>query len=263
MISDLIDHYTLEAHAVQHNRPWTAVEHSYLEQNLRFQTCAQIAEHLGRSQNALKIRGVRQQIPAPSKHPGYYTGNQVACILRVDIHSIMRLHELGLLKMHVLPGERHIMQISRIGLWVWAINPEHWIYFKPGRVRDVRLRRLIELRRQRWGDEWWTTGQIARYYGLACSNSVEAAIKRIHLPAVKWGNWYVKKSNALAHPFFARKGRPGTPRGNWTARGDAFLLKARDEWRLQWVVIGRLMKWPEKTAMYRYKTLTNPQHPRV
>ena len=206
-ISDLIDHCVVEAHAKQYARPWTADEHAYVEQNQRFKTDRQLGEHLGRSPEAVKIHKVREQIPAPSKYPGYYTGQQTAKLLCVDIHSIMLLHERGLLKMHVLPGPRHILQISRISLWVWAINPNHWIYFKPARVRDARLRRLIELRRRRWEDEWWTTGQVAEYYGLACSNSVEAAIKRGQLPAVKWGNWRIKKSDALAHPFFLASAR--------------------------------------------------------
>ena len=72
-------------------RRWLATEDEFLRKNLGRLTYSGIGEHLGRSTYAVKIRQVRQLIPAMSKRPGWYTGNQVACILGVDIHNIMML----------------------------------------------------------------------------------------------------------------------------------------------------------------------------
>ncbi len=211
-----------------------------------------MAQHLGRSPQAVKIAQVRRRIPAPSKRPGFYTANQAARILGIDVHCITELARRGLIRFDTLPGPRAIRQIAHVSLYVWAINPKNWIYFKPERVRDPRLRRLIGQRAQRWGDEWWTTGQAAEYFGLANSNSVTAAIYRGKLPAVRWGNWYVKRSDVLACHFVPKKGHAGYA---WSARADAFLLKARNEWRLTFAAIGRLMKWSARLVEYRYRVL--------
>lgn len=77
----------------------------------------------------------------------------------------------------------------------FAVNPENWIYFKPEHVKDPYLKRLIQMRRARWPDEWWRIGQVAAYYGV----SVVAVNKCIHdgrLPATRWGNWWIKRSDA-------------------------------------------------------------------
>jgi hypothetical protein len=234
-------------------RAWTPDELDYLRGNLHRIGCAGVGQALGRTAAAVKVIQVRRQIAAASKRPGYYTANQAARILGVDIHSLSRLEELGLIHFDVLPGKRAIRQISRVSLWVWAIHPDHWIYFKPARVRDPRLRRLIALRQAKWGDAWWTTGQVAAYYGLAISNTVDMAIYRGRLSARKWGNWYVKKSDALAYHFTPGKGKSGYA---WSPRADAFILLAHDEWGLSWSAIGRLMKWPPQRCIYRYKVLT-------
>jgi hypothetical protein len=252
-IAALIDFAVRTSHDGQ-RRYWTREEESFLRRNLGRMTFRQIGVRLGRSENAVKIKQVRRQIPVPSKRPGFYTGNQVARILCVDIHCIILLHKRGLLKFAVLAGERRILQISQVSLWVWAINPMNWIYFKPHRVRDQRLRRLIELRQAMWDDEWWTPGQVARFYGLVTSNTVNQAIRRGQLPATRWGNWWIKRSDALNRPFYPGKGR-STGKDHWPPRADAFILRARDELRLPYAVIGRMMKWPEKRVMYRYYTL--------
>ena len=240
-------------------RAWSEDELDYLRGNLHRVGCAGVGQALGRTPAAVKVIQVRRQIAAASKRPGWYSANQAARILGVDIHSLSRLEELGLIHFDVLPGKRAIRQISRISLWVWAIHPDHWIYFRPTRVRDPRLRRLITLRQAKWGDEWWTTGQVAAYYGLASSNTVDMAICRGRLPAQRWGNWYVRRSDALSYHFTPGQGKVCKA---WSKRADAFILLARDEWRLPdgsrglpWADIGRLMKWPPQRVAYRYGLL--------
>lgn len=238
-------------------RRWTRQEEKFLQENLHRLTFEEIGQRLGRTANALKIRQVRREIPVKSKRPGYFTGHMVSKILCVDIHSVMEWQRRGIMKLDVLPGERRIMSISRLSLWVWAINPKNWIYFKPERVRDPRLRRLIELRRQKWGDAWWTTGQVAEYAGLASSNSVEAAIMRGKLRGVKWGNWRVLKSDALAYPW--RIGKGSNVKYTWSDSADDFLLRARDEMGLSYMAIGRMMKISGEIVRLRYLRLKNGQ----
>lgn len=254
MSSALIDFAIGQATGREHHRPWTPDEDAYLSSQIGRLTLAQIGEAIGRSENAVKVRQVRKQLPSASKRPGRYTGHQAGHILGLDIHAVCALHRRGILRFDVLPGEKGILSIRRVSLWVWAVNPEHWIYILPARVRDVRLRRLIELRAARWDDEWWTTGQVERYYGLAGSTTVTAAIHRGRIPARRWGNWWIKRSDALAHPF--RTGKGMTTGYDWSVRGDEFLLRAHDEWGLTYAAIARLMKWPEKRVTYRYYCLT-------
>ena len=256
----MMDTSSLVAFAVSeagevYKRIWQDWELEFVERNIGHMPLAEIGDRLGRSENAVKICQVRQRIAAPSKKPGYYTGHGVAKLLRVDIHSVCEWHRRGILVFHILPGPRQIMRISRIRLWMFAINPEHWIYFKIERVRDPKLRRLIELRRERWGDEWWTTQQVADHYGLVSSNSVHAAIERGQIPAVRWGNWRVKRSDALAHRMYPGKGEGRRHCGFSTPRADAFLIKARDDWGLQYQVIAKMMKWKLKRVEYRYHRL--------
>jgi hypothetical protein len=251
-LSALLDTIVASACAPMPIRAWTTGDLAFLEDNLPVLGYAGVAQRLGRTMNAVKIIQVRRQIPAPSRRPGFYTCQQAARILGVDIHALSRLERRGEIRFVTLPGVRAIRQISRVSLWVWAIHPNHWIYFKPARVKDIRLRRLIALRQARWGDAWWTTGQVAEHYGVANSNTVTAAIYRGRLKAVRWGNWYVKRSDALGCPFTPGKGMTGIA---WSARADAFLLRARDEWNLSFHAIGRLMKWPMQRACYRYGVL--------
>ena len=256
-ISALIDNVveTTRARQCFTTREWTPEEEAFMHEHLADLGYEGVAQILGRSMNAVKVHQVRHQIPAPSKRPGWLTGHQAARILAVDIHSIMELDRRGILPFNRVHGLRGIMQIRRISLWVWAINPEHWIYFKMARVRSPRLRRLIELRKERWGDEWWTTGQVAEYYGLSASNSVNAAIHRGQISARQWGNWYIQRSDALAHPFYPGKGNQNAFRAEWSPRADAYILRARDELGMKFTDIAPRMKWDVKRVMYRYKLL--------
>lgn len=250
-IADLINYCVSTATAGQ-RRYWTEQELAFVADNLPVMPISEIGEQLNRSPAAVKIAQVRRRIPVASKRAGWYTGNQAAKILGVDIHCILLLESRGLLHFDVLPGSRQIRRISKTALWIWAINPMHWIYFKPARVRDPRLRRLIELRRERWGDEWWTPGQVARHWGLTSCGPVNKDIHAGRLPAVRWGNWWILRSDALAHPFHPGKGYTGY---EWSPRADAFLLRARDEQGLSFAAIGRLMKWPDQRVAYRYHLL--------
>lgn len=234
-------------------RRWTAADDEFIRANILTMTFAEIGQHLGRTAPAIHVRMKKSGLAPVTRQPGWYTTNQVARILYLDSHGVTKLCQRGILPYVRLPGKDMTKSIKRVTFYRWAVNPENWIYFHPARVRDPRLRRLIELARQRWPDEWWSTGQVADYYRLSSSNTVNHAILDGNLPASRWGNWYVKKSAALAHPFCNRRGCPDVSRKSWTANAYAFLVKARDEWHLTFTIIARMMKKREKEMGYRYK----------
>jgi len=105
------------------------------------------------------------------------------------------------------------------GLERFAVKSEHWILFRPDRVRDPALARLVTLAVERWGDEWLTPGQVAEIH------NVNRHIRAGKLPAVKWGNWRIRRSDA--ERVYFPKGRGTGHELDWSEEGDAFLVLAR------------------------------------
>ena len=215
---------------------WTRQEDDFLRQHLGWLPIEAIAARLGRTPVAVTLRWKRDlALPAPSKHPDVLTVQQVAHALGVDGHAIIKLIDRGLLPGRTLPGQRNIRVVRRVVLARWAVNPDHWPYFlgsvrDTNRIREARLRRLIERQKMRWPDEWWTPGQVARYHGLANSNPVNRYIHTGRLTGLKWGNWFIKRSAATAPDlrFFSGKGGAAAAdyEQRWSDDLDAFLLLA-------------------------------------
>ncbi len=202
---------------------WTSEEREYLAAHIGIQNDHQIAAALGRTAHSIKIKRHRWNLPAHSKRPGYLTGNAVAKILAVDIHNIMELCKRNLIPHHIVPGQRHIIAIKQTTLYRWAVNPSNWLYFKPERVTDPHLHRLIQLKAARWNDEWWNVGQVAAYHNVQ-TGTVGAAIYRGRLPAVRWGNYYILRSIAVKARFWVGKGHGHEI--EWTNRCIQFILLA-------------------------------------
>jgi hypothetical protein len=232
---------------------WTQEEKAFLRSKIGKMTYAQIGAALGRTANAVKIKRQRLGFPAHSKRPGWVTGHGAARILGVDIHSIMALTDRGILPHVVLPGERGILAIKKRVLYRWAVNPMHWIYFKPGKVRDRKLRRLLALKRERWDDEWWTPGQVADHHGIEHTD-VNRYIHAGKLKSVKWGNHWILRSEAMKPGLFFYKGKGAGHDMDWSEEGDAFLVEMRRQ-GLSYSAIGRMMKMDAKTVGYRYRSL--------
>ncbi len=213
----------LTIHILNRNPRWTPAERDYLAAHIGIQNDEQIAAALGRSPNSIKIKRQRWNLPAHSKRPGYLTGNTIARILGVDIHAICKMHNRGLIPTKRLAGARGILVIHQTTFYRWAINPNNWIYFKPQRVTDLHLRRLIQLKTARWNDQWWSVGQVAAHHKVK-EGTVGAAIYYGRLPAVRWGNYYVLRSNAIKHHFWTGKGHGHEI--DWAPAVDKFILLA-------------------------------------
>lgn len=230
--------------------PWTTREDEFLRAHLGVLSEAEIAQSLGRTRMAVHLRWSRDlKLPAPSKNPVIVTGHRIAQMLGVDEHAVVKWIDRGILPGRRLPGERTIRVVDRRVLTQWVVNPAHWIYFDPRRVRDRRLRRLLALARKRWNDEWWTPGQAARYHGVD-HRAVNQAIRDGRLPAVKWGNWHILRSDAVR----ARFRQKGDATQEWSEAGDAFLVLANAV-GLPSGAIAAMMGWTDKRALYRLSIL--------
>ena len=213
--------------------PWSPEEEQFLEQHLGILSDADIGAALGRTATAVGIRWKREMgLAAPTRHPDWYTARGVALLLHIDEHSVKRLMEYGLLDgWQLLPwlnqGLFPTYRIPRVRVWRWAVNPAHWIYFRPERVRDPRLRRILAHAVARWPDEWWTPGQVAAYHGVG-HDDVNRYIRAGKIPAVQYGNWHILRSIATAPGLhIPKKGKGSGHERLWSESADAFLLLAR------------------------------------
>jgi len=229
---------------------WTPAERQYLREHIGEMTDEQIGTALGRSSNAVKIKRQRWGMPAHSKRPGWLTGNQAAKLLGIDIHAVMALTERGILPYQRIPGRRGILSIEKTALIRWAVNPLHWIYFRADDVRDRNLRRLLELRRERWQDTWWTPGQAAVYHDVSDS-MINHWVRSGKLPAVRWGNWWLLRSDVIRVKMFNGRGH-GHELDCWSDDGDAFLVLGAAI-GLSLNVLGRMTHYGEKRASYRLR----------
>ena len=246
---------------------WTEDEDEFLRRNLGYVEETQIAESLGRSQLGVHLRWSKYRgFPAPSKHPDYLTAQQIAKRLGEDAHKVCSWIDRGMLPGEILPGERKIRRVRKAVLLRWLVNPDNWIWFEIERVRDPHLRRLLELKRERWGDEWWTTPQIAAYHGVDVGD-VKRYIKLGRIQAVqarnrggrhkhnRWANWFVLRSEATRKDLVFYKGSgSGHDLAVWSERSDAFILLARAV-GLPVRNIAWLMEWDFKRVDFRLRSL--------
>lgn len=222
--------FRLIARPATRSRTWSKDEDRFLTENLGRLTEHEIAKRLGRSDIAVHLHSERDLgLARPSKSPLILTGEHIAMGLQLDGHSVARLIDRGLLPGRFLPfdGARRIRVVDRLVFMKWILDPDHWCYFKPKRVGAMKMRgrrgytgaydfgfweeaaRLVLARAKRWKDRWLTPFQAARQMKIRikprCPKKqlerpdgfryVNAAIARGVLPATRWGNWWILKSN--------------------------------------------------------------------
>jgi len=116
---------------------------------------------------------------------------------------------------------------------------------------DHHLQRLVQLAQSRWPDTWWTIGQVDAYHGTD-SNAINNRIKRGTLPAARWGNWWIKRSDALKLHLWLGKGYSCK---EWSPAADCYILRAHAS-GLNDSEIGYRMKWTHQQVFYRRTLLT-------
>jgi transposase-like protein len=240
-------------------RQWTPAEDAFVAESLGQLSVEEIARRLNRTTSAVKIRWTRQGMTAASRRPDEITAEQIALILGVDSKAAGRWVDEGLLPGRRLPLRAVIRVVKREVFTRWAVNPRHWVYFEnsandTSRIIDPHLRRLIELRRERWGDEWWSGGDVARHFGVDPS-LLGTWIHRGRAPrwaAVKYANWRILKSAAVTLAM-----KPGSGSGHevdWTDKSDRFMVLATAV-GLFVNATARLMGWPSQRVHHRLKLL--------
>ena len=222
---------------------WITEEDTYLISHVATQTDIEIGAVLGRTATAVHLRRERDlHLLARSKRPDELTCNQIAEGLQVDVHSIMRLIDRGL-----LPGRRYNLgrevyrMVQRRVLLRWLVNPLNWIYFSPGQVGiylPVRTKskydftfwshagRLARLAQSRWPDAWLSPSQAGALHGVK-HQLINNAIHHGRLHGVKWGNWHILRSEALRPGVRFCVGSGNTTLLVWSEAGDAFMLLAK------------------------------------
>ncbi len=230
---------------------WHPDEVQYVRDHLSEMGFEGVASALGRSVAAVKVLQIRAMIPAPSKRPGYLTGQQAALRLGIDIHTVTKLVDAGNLPATRIPGKRMILQISLLRLYMWAINPMHWMYFKPRRFRDQKLKRLVLLAQSRWNDRWLRVGEAEKLLGLR-PHAINQRIHRGFYPRhdmVHWGNWWIRRSAIERTVIQPCRSFPDGL--NWRSqRLDDFLRRAYSQ-GLSYEAIGRMAKISSFQVVYR------------
>jgi hypothetical protein len=217
-----------EAEGEPQRRPprWTEAEDAFLEASLGFLSEDAIAKALGRTPIAVRIRWKRDLgLPAPSKAPGYLTARRAADLLGVDVHAVCAWIAHGWLPAQWLPFQgRRVRRIRVQDLKRFLIKPEHWMLFRLENAQDPGIRKLVALAQERWGDEWLTSGQVAELHGVD-DTDVNRFIHAGKLAGRKWGNWWIRRSDA--ERVYFPKGRGSGHEQDWSEEGDAFMVLAR------------------------------------
>ena len=250
-------------------RRWTKEEDQFLVDNYNTMSETEIGIHLDRSLTSVHLRRERDlNLPGVSKTADVITSYKAAVALGIDPHKTWHWVDIGLIKRYYKPGAPTIRIIKKTDFIAWVVNPKNWIYFDIHKIKDAHLRRLCELRSMRWGDEWWTTPQVADYWKVGVSD-VKRYIQFGWMPAThipvsfggrnpngKWSYWRVLRSDAMRVKIYNQGNSQHvfTDR-NFSENADRFLMTARNELHLEYPVIAKMMKKKRMALYTRYSQL--------
>lgn len=235
------------------DRVWSEEENAFLRANLGRLSEDEIAARLGRTAVGVHIHWKRElRLTAPSNHPDVLTANQIANGMGTDLHIVASWIDRGILPGRRLPTNDVTRVVAKTTLLRWLVTPENWIYFRPERVGQencqpqrggqkydpafwAHAKRLLDLARRRWNDEWWTTRQVADYHHVIPSD-VKRYIKLGRISAIRlvnrsgrhqsphWANWFIRRSEAERLVFLRGKGAGHD--AYWSPAESAFVVLA-------------------------------------
>ena len=104
---------------------WTADDLRFLVRHWGKQTEAQIGETLHRSATAIDVKAKRMRL-GPCQPPGCFTAGALAAFLGIDIHAVMRWHNLGWLH-----GEKRISKGKSVLLAIMVHDVEEFLQQHP------------------------------------------------------------------------------------------------------------------------------------
>ena len=201
------------AAAETRSRRWTTAEDAFLRANLGKLSEKEIARRLRRTPVAVHIRRERDlHLQSPSKSKDVMSAECIGIGVGKDGKSIHALIDRGILPGHRLPGYGIIRLVNRMVLMKWLLNPENWVYVDPARIGELRPRgkrgipehydfafwaeaaKVVQAARRRWKDAWLTPGQVAELLHVSSRHYINTAIHKGNLPALRWGNWWIRRS---------------------------------------------------------------------
>lgn len=237
---------------------WRDDEVAFLEENLGRMSYSEIADKLGRTPLSVMLRRKRYGLPAPttvSRREDELTATDAAYALGVDNKATSRWVREGILPGRELPLDATVRVVRYNDLVRFAVNPMNWPYFMAcirdtSRINDPRIRRLIELRKERWEDEWITSGQITAMVGNSVQHvhKILVANKKVQ-HAIKWSVWYFLKSEVSQIDWRFGKGS-GTLLECYSPSSDCAMI-IMNALGFSWGMIAHMMKWPKSRAANR------------
>jgi hypothetical protein len=190
-------------------RAWSEEEDAVLRRLNGRMLDEEIGEILGRSGIAVHLRSERElHLPRPTVDPEYITAYRIAKALGTDVHKTSAWIDRGILLGEYMPRRDNKLhrRVRRTDLIEWLTDHENWVWFDTSKVKDEALRELIRQAQEKWGDEWWTTRQVADHHHVDV-NDVTRYIKHGKIQARHvvniggrdrgtWAYWFVLKSEA-------------------------------------------------------------------
>lgn len=254
---------------------WTDEELTFLRKNHSKMTDWQLGDLLGRTENGIKIKRVRMGLSSAARTATELIPvRKSADLLGIDMHKLSGWCDAGMIKFTTTGPLRQVRLIRYIDLQLFAINPANWMLFNWRNIEDLHLRRLCELRAERWGDEWWTTVQVAQHHGVVVgivSKHIRLGWLDGYVPPKSiggragqraWKLGFVRKSVALKYTF--RKMAGSQSLSTITPRADAWIIRAVDELHMSFSAIARTMSYRSGTTIVnRYNYLKRRQHERI
>jgi len=245
---------------------WNAEDIAFIRNNCGVLHDTQIAEALGRTATAVKVRRKRLGLPTLTKAPQNLTAMGVGRALGAEVHTVCHWIDTGLLPGRLMPGPRQIRLVERVTLYRWAVNPNNWPLFKPERVTDPKLKRLIALRAARWGDEWWTTKRAAEYFGVTPKDVLRKITIMHQLSGMQvvnisgrhstpgWSSWFLKRSEVLAANLVFNRGKGSNAFTEFSPGQREFVMLARGI-GLPYPNIAKLVGWKVRDTAQRVQSI--------
>lgn len=104
---------------------WTEDDLRYLVRHWGQETEAQIGKALHRSATAIDVKAKRMRL-GPCQPPGCFTARAFAALLGIDVHAVMRWHDLGWLR-----GEKRITKGKSVLLAIMVHDAEEFLRQHP------------------------------------------------------------------------------------------------------------------------------------
>lgn len=233
--------------------PWTSEELEYLADNIGRKSKAEIAEHLNRTEDALKIAAYRK-LNGLNQRSNIYTARTVAQVLGISCaKTIVAWMEKGFIQ-----GKRAPFAYGKTPCWsfeyediIACLLERPWL----ANIRRMELSYFRTIVKEAFDkDPWYGCKEAAPFFGLVDINAVHRYIYRGWLPALRrplsgnghngsWG-WVIRQSSI--DTFLENDPRP--------SRRRYALMKTR---RRTWLNEGRpvpvLKEWLIRCPACRHK----------